>query len=60
MVATVQTQLSKGLWTVTDMAGRVSRVEGDGDWRKGDKVAVISGRIVGRAGKQKISAIYQV
>jgi hypothetical protein len=60
MTATVDRQISNGLWIVVDSIGRKYKVEGDGSWSKGDKVAVISNRIVGRAGKQKVSAVYSV
>lgn len=49
-----------GWWLVKDSRGKLARVSSSDLWRKGDRVSVVDGRIVGTAGNVKESSVYEV
>lgn len=60
MIATVERAITPGAWLVRDTAGRLHRVSGTADWRRGESVLVVDGWIVGRAGSPGTVAVYEV
>ena len=60
MIATVEGAITPGSWLVRDTAGRLHRVAGAADWRRGESVLVVEGWIVGRAGSTGAAAVYEV
>ena len=50
MIATIERAVTPGAYLVRDTAGRLHRVAGAADWRRGASVLVVEGWIVGRAG----------
>ena len=48
--------VTPGWWVIKDDSGHKHRVASHDLWRKGDRVAVVGGQIVGHAGEKKEAA----
>jgi hypothetical protein len=60
MTGTIDRVITPGVYLVRDQSNRQHRAASQELWRKGDQVTVLDGVIVGHAGKEKITAIYEV
>lgn len=49
----IQQAVTPGWWIIKDDSGHKHRVASPDLWRKGDRVAVVGGQIVGHAGIKK-------
>lgn len=58
--ATVTRQTGPGTYLATDQGGRLRLVRSAETYRSGDRVSVLSGLIVGRAGRASAATIYEV
>ncbi len=56
----IVSSIMPGWWIVEDDQGRKYRAASSGLYRSGDRVAVVGGQIVGKAGKAVDPAVYQV
>lgn len=52
--------IGQGWYLVATDSGRSVRAESVTAWRIGDRVTVINGQIVGRAGARPVTKIYEV
>lgn len=58
---TISTLIRAGWWIVTDSQGKKYRAASESvDIKVGQRVAVVGGQIVGKAGKELTPKIYQV
>jgi hypothetical protein len=60
MTGVIASSILPGWYLVRDQAGRQHRAASQELWRKGEKVTVIDGVIVGRAGTLQTTATYEV
>lgn len=60
VVGSIQSVITPGIYLVRDSSGRLHRASGVATWRKGDRVAIVEGQIVGSAGVSKTSTVYEV
>ena len=56
----IERAVTPGWWIIRDDSGRKHKVASPDLWRRGERVAVVGGQIVGHAGKQKRQQIYTV
>jgi len=49
----IERAVTPGWWIIRDDSGRRHKVASQDLWRKGERVAVVGGQIVGHAGKGK-------
>lgn len=59
-VATITRQAEPGRYLAADDSGRARLVRSGETWRAGDRVRVIAGVIIGRAGRAGTATIYEV
>ena len=60
MTGTIKSAILPGWYLVEDQSKRLHRAASQDLWRKGERVTVIDGVIVGRAGTAKTTDIYEV
>jgi len=60
MTGTITSAILPGWYLVRDQSGRLHRASSQEIWRKGERVTVLDGVIVGRAGKGLTAAVYEV
>lgn len=60
LVGTIKKAITPGIYLLRDDQGRGYRAASQDAWRRGDRVVVIDGQIVGRAGAQPSPVTYLV
>ena len=53
ITGTIERAVTPGWWIIKDDSGRRHKVASPDLWRRGERVAVVGGQIVGHAGKRK-------
>lgn len=60
MTGTIESGILPGWYLVRDQANRKHRVASQELWRRGERVTVIDGVIIGKAGTVQTTATYEV
>lgn len=60
MTGEIKSAILPGWYLVRDSSGRDHRAASQDLWRKGERVTVIEGVIVGKAGKAKTTEVHEV
>jgi hypothetical protein len=60
MTATIASVILPGVYLIRDDAGKSHRARSAETWRRGDRVTVLDGQIIGRAGVAGITRTYEV
>ena len=60
ITGTIRSAITPGWWMVIDKAGRKHRAASAEQWRRGDRVVILSGQIVGLAEPDKKPVVRRV
>jgi hypothetical protein len=60
MIGTIETSLTPGFYLVRDQTGKKIRVSSAVLYRRGDRVTVLDGIIVGQAPREQTTRVYEV
>ena len=60
MTGEIKSSILPGWYQVRDQVGRIHRCSSQELWRKGDRVTVIDGVILGKAGQMQTTEVFEV